>query len=270
MNDIFTNLIERHTQPVGQIIPRLPGIYESEWKSFLNFGFHEANQLAVPVEENPGTVRSQDELINEVYNKRTISNSKSPNKRLQVYNEEDQFISMNKLQDSHREEQPDTVEKPVTEINNENQKNPEKMKSDNQLKNEKSDINIFQIKPKYGVTRIHQNRTERSKIPGDDIIHTLIQPEKQVTAPGKKMFQDEVERKAKMPDRFTQWMNEPVKQSQSRKDEISPSQTIKINIGTIEVKAIMESNRLPVIGKPAFKPKLSLDDYLNQRNGRKQ
>jgi hypothetical protein len=148
------------------------------------------------------------------------------------------------------------------------------MDSDSQSEKQKSDFNVFQIKPEFGETHFKRNDTEQNNLSGKDKTKKSIQPEKQFTPSEKKVGSNKNERNGtmglKLPNRFNQWMNKPVKQSQGNGNEISTSQTIKVNIGRIEVKAIMEQNGTPVSRKPAFKPKLSLDDYLNQRNGGKR
>ena len=159
-------------------------------------------------------------------------------------------------------------------MKNEIQKNSEKMDSESQTEKQNSNYNVFQIKPEFGETRFNRNDNGQSKLSGFDKTQKSIQPEKQFTPSEKKVASNKNERNGtmglKLPNRFNQWMNEPVKQSQANGNEISTSQTIKVNIGRIEVKAIMEQNGTPVSRKPAFKPKLSLDDYLNQRNGGKR
>lgn len=52
------------------------------------------------------------------------------------------------------------------------------------------------------------------------------------------------------------------------KDSNSDSEpTIKVSIGRIEVRAVMEPVQTPPLRKVTVKPKLSLDDYLKQRDG---
>jgi hypothetical protein len=46
--------------------------------------------------------------------------------------------------------------------------------------------------------------------------------------------------------------------------------TIKINIGHIEVRAVMQQTSSPLQPQESLKPKLSLDDYLSQRNHNKK
>ena len=279
MNNFFKNLIERHAQLADQIKPRLPGIYESDWNSTLNFGDREASQLGMPErEENSDPVQLKNELISKTFRtikdsvsqKNTISKFESPDKNPQLFKERDQSLSVSTGR-SFQEKEKSTIGKTVPKIKNEIQQNLEK-NSVTQEKNQKADINVFNIKPESGVTHIHHN-IEKSKYSDNDKTGKSIQPEKQLTTPEKKVFPNKNKNDGmgvKLPNRFNQWMNEPVKQSQSKPNEITASQTIKVNIGSIEVKAIMETNRTPVSGKPAFKPKLNLEDYLNQRNGGKR
>ncbi len=286
MNNFFKNLIERHTQPVGKIKPRLSGVFKPDRNPSLNFGDPEASQFVIPEkEENSDPVQSTEGFINKVdkikrnavSQKNTISSYETSEKP-QSNKTGNQSLSINKIRDVQGIEKSKSIEKPVPKMKNEIKKNSEKMASDSQPEKQKSDFNVFQIKPEikpeFGETLSNRNDTGKSKLSGDDKTQKSIQPEKQFTPSEKKVVPNKNERNGtmglKLPNRFNQWMNEPVKQSQPKGNEISSPQTIKVNIGRIEVKAIMEQNGTPVSRKPAFKPKLSLNDYLNQRNGGKR
>ena len=277
MNNFFKNLIERHTQPADQIKPRLPGIYESDWNPTLSFEDHEARKLVIPEKkENSDPVPLKDELtnktntINSVTQKNTISNFELSNKTLQLFKERDQTLPINtrrRIQDQENS----NIGKPVSKEKNELQQNIEK-DSESQKEKQKANFNIFHIKPESELIH-NKHNYKKSNFSGNDKTGKSIQPKKQLTSQEKKVFLNKNKNdvmKLNLPNRFNQWMNEPVKQSQSKPNEITASQTIKVNIGSIEVKAIMETNRTPVSGKPAFKPKLNLEDYLNQRNGGKR
>jgi hypothetical protein len=69
------------------------------------------------------------------------------------------------------------------------------------------------------------------------------------------------------PPKWTDSSNVPINKNINIKEtDNKPESTIKVNIGRIEVKAIIQQNQtLKQINKPT-KPKLSLDEYLKKKN----
>ena len=278
MNDIIKNLIERHTQPVGNIKPRLPGIYESDWKSSMNFeGTEENDHVFRETEDTSDSVYSRDkkngddQLKSEPVAQHTISNfnhSKNEEKRYDVI---DRSPSIEKSKDVKENEKSHLKEKPVLNIN-EIRQNTAKKDSEPQIKNQNPINNRLQIKPE--ITVAPKFNLEKSDSSEADKNIKAIEPERQLISQENKEAANQNNQNVNQPDnlqnRYNSRMNEAAKQSQSQYIGNSSSQTIKINIGSIEVKAIMEPDKKQPSKKPAFKPKLSLDDYLNNRNGGKR
>lgn len=279
MTNFFKHLIERHSQPSGNIKPRLPGIFESD--QILSKNYSEENRFIPPVEENYSQVelpvkKNREKFENEIkeksFQKNTISNYNNTGNELNVKKPSDSILP--KKVDGQNAEivQNNPGKKTIPEVKSEkgNEMSPKVV---NPVKNnQKTSLNILHIKPEI--------KNESGEILNERGINTNVKneitgiSEKRITsAKQKEIVEKEVNISnigLKLPNRFNQWMNEPVKRPQSKEKEISASPSIKVNIGRIEVKAIMNQGNQPVPGKPAFKPKLSLEDYLNQRNGGKR
>ena len=286
MSNFFKNIIERHAQPAGNIKPRLPGVFEPDWNMSANFIESESNQFDISKKDinseqihSDGTFETKIEKIKNdpVFKLNTTSNVQT-SKNLLTNKTGNEFHSNNEMRNTQGDVPTKSREKPISPIKKEIKWNPENKKSGSVSEKSKSDFNVFQIEPEtkqeFRNDSFNQSETGKNKLSGNDRIKTSVKSDKLFTPPEKKEISNQNNGNGTMglrlPNRFNQWMSEPVKKSQTKGNEISSSQTIKVNIGRIEVKAIMEQNGTPVSRKPAFKPKLSLDDYLNQRNGGKR
>lgn len=77
-------------------------------------------------------------------------------------------------------------------------------------------------------------------------------------------------RQSGLPDWLSDWKNNPGRESNARETVPESKPVIKVNIGRIEVKAIMQPVSVTPKRINTPKPKLSLEDYLKQRDGVKQ
>lgn len=288
MNNFFKNLIERHSQPTGIVKPRLPGVFEPDRFSSVNFAEPADNKFIVSKKEaitaNTSPSKRLKNKVEEikkepVFQKNTIS-AEQKTQKLPLNNPVISSISENKSEYVQKSEQTNLLEKPVSRIRKEIQKNSEKnySKEESMTKNQNSALNVFQIKPEikqeFSTTHFFENKTEENNLTDINKNKKPAPPEKQFIPSEKKTTSVKNEQNGKtgmkLPERFNSWLSEPVKQTKPKGNEVSATQTIKVNIGRIEVRAIMDQSAAPVARKPAFKPKLSLEDYLNQRNGGKR
>lgn len=288
MSNFFENLIERHSQSAGNIKPRLPGVFESDRITSTNFGESDGNNVVSSEMEQTNTSKSV-KIIKEdsekvkketPFKRNTISNFK-PNNGLDEKKSENQFVVKKGKEDIPKSSQINPERKYVSKVKTDSVKNREMkdVQSDfndiNQKTGLKTDQSNPEIKQVFGEPYFSNENNDESKLRVRDKNIKTITAEKQFTLSNKKGITHKNGQIGntglKLPERFNQWMNEPVRQSQPKEKENSMSPTIKVNIGRIEVKAIMEQgNNAGISRKPAFKPKLTLDDYLNQRNGGKQ
>ena len=288
MNNFFNNLIERHSQPAGIIKPRLPGVFEPDRFSSVNFAEPVENQFIASEQDNISdhtssakSFKNKIEQIKKepVFQKITIPAVETTPK-LRLNKPEILSPSENNTEDVQKTEQTNLIAKPVPRMRKENQKNSEKDFSNEEIRNENqnSALNVFHIKPEikqeFNTTHFSENKTVDTKLTDINKNKKPAPPEKQFIPSKKKTTSVKNEQNGKiglkLPERFNSWLSEPVKQPQPKGNDVSSTQTIKVNIGRIEVRAIMDQSAAPVARKPAFKPKLSLEDYLNQRNGGKR
>lgn len=70
-----------------------------------------------------------------------------------------------------------------------------------------------------------------------------------------------------LPPSLTDWKSELNQESFIKDIKTETEPVIKVNIGRIEVRAVTQQTPLPPRPKASPRPKLTLDDYLKQRNG---
>ncbi|MEZ5082212.1 MAG: hypothetical protein R2750_01975 [Bacteroidales bacterium] len=99
---------------------------------------------------------------------------------------------------------------------------------------------------------------------------TEVKPtEKQFLLPNERTGQTEIfsHGQTKVPQWLKDWKNESGQESQKKESLPDSKPAIKVNIGRIEVKAIIQPMQTPPARKISTKPKMSLDEYLKKRNG---
>ena len=285
MSNFFTNLMARHIQQVADIKPRLRGRFEPDSLKLpavaetdeqraphksaqsettnpvdVNKSIHERTQQlpamakntitseAFPAGQEPLKSAETVPFISSAVKKRTFGENQSGQEPLYESQDiPDQRISK-KTAMSLDSGQKSRVSSPEKRTGNE--PNPVKK--------------AIRINPKAGEEKnLPDNKVQPVSEEKD------IKPSKKQESvePGKTITK---EQPLHLPDSFVKWMTEPVSDRSSLGSDTQATPTIKVNIGRIEVRAVTEQPHSPVARKPAFKPKLTLEDYLKQRNGGKR
>jgi hypothetical protein len=99
---------------------------------------------------------------------------------------------------------------------------------------------------------------------------TEVKPtEKHFLLPNERTGQTEIfsHGQFEVPQWLKDWKNESGQESQKKESLPDSKPAIKVNIGRIEVRALVQPMQAPPARKISTKPKMSLDEYLKQRNG---
>jgi hypothetical protein len=288
MNNFLKNLIKRHEQPAGNIKPRLPGVFEPGGIISTKFSDSGENQsINSEREEKSDNLSATNTLNNRVekvkkdidFQRTPISNTESKGIN-PVSREGNKFTTNDKSDDPQISKQINPEDNPVLPEKRAFKNNTEKKESESKSPedNQNTILNKFQIKPEIkptpGKSVLPEGEIEKSMISDNRVQKDKILPGKKISPVAGRESSPKNERNGntglKLPGKFNTWLNTPVQNPQPNSKEVSSAQTIKVNIGRIEVRAVMDQGKKTVSVKPATKPKLSLEDYLNQRNGGKR
>jgi hypothetical protein len=275
MSDFIQHLIARHSQAADSIRPRLPGRFEPDRVSPAGLSGIDGdqttdfdNRLDSPTmrkseDSNSGKLSFRqnpfsNSLVGDIFSKKTIDGKSS--KTIEKKPVKEQVRKSASFDFGYRDldERTSKPDKPIP--------------SDSLIKSN----NVIEVKP------VFQDKSPLKSLPTD-------RPEKVETQPQKPTIKPVIPEKetstVKSPDtekstpkkagqftlteRFNKWMDEPIKEAGRPELKSETLPPIQVNIGRIEVKAITESSPAPQMRKTAFSPKLSLTEYLEQRNGGK-
>jgi hypothetical protein len=293
MSDFFEHLIERHSRPADSVRPRLPGRFEPDRISPTGFSDNDGEQII-----NPGAADS-DNLLNPPnirkskdfdsgklsFRQNPFSNSPVGN----VFNKKNlDEKSSDTIEKNLDEKSSNTIEKKFEkeqvrkwtsfdfkygDLDKRTLKPDKPISSDSLTKGN----NVIEVKPViqdiYPIKQLPTDRPERRDIQSQKPTIKPVIPEKETSKSKSPDVEKSTPEKAgqfTLTERFNTWMDEPVKEAVRPELKSETLPTIQVKIGRIEVKAITESLPSPQVRKTAFSPKLSLTEYLEQKNGGKR
>lgn len=297
MSNFINNLLNRHLDSSNIVVPRLPGRFEYATTSlFPVYDSELVNQKnEVPdsaLEPDSGkniprmTTRISDKE-GKIGKSRYILPQKPVNEPLVV-------IGIDETRDNNKLYRPTNEDKAGIDTNDEklvrsNIKTPEisekkitnksktshafKPKKDESEKNELSIPSASSL-PETSNIKGNQGKFQKNQFDNLELSSREHPPELYSSAIKPKQSKIKYDQNAdKLHNINTDFHNhhivpvEKLEKTIEYKTTAESQPTIKVNIGRIEVRAVMEPVPTPPQRKVSLKPKLSLDDYLKQRDG---
>lgn len=242
MSDFVSNLIARHTQTEGNVIPRVRGRFESE-QSHVGFAPNETSA-------EPNSLFNQPNQTLFSVGNQSFSNKPQIDPELSPPVPSGLFGSMSKAErdwSTDPKPEPERAERTADFLPQNRLPNPAKNRP-----NEDMPEPVRQWKRE-------QNLTNSQRV---------MPVVKNLTAPENKAFNTRLGGLLGEPNRLPEFRQNSL-ENRGEQTPASPAQpSIKVTIGRIEVRAVSSPNSTPTPAKSAPKPQLSLDDYLKQRNNR--
>jgi hypothetical protein len=274
MSDFFENLIARHSQPVDSIRPRLHGRFESVQISPKGFPDNDDEQTIAPSfrdsdnqPDSPTLPKSKDLDSKKSSFRQSTFSSLPLGNTISVTSEFDK-----KKSDPVKTKNEGEWRSRTIDLKNDFQ-NGIISKSNSLIESDK----LPEVKPvtqdDSPIKSLSISRSEKAETHLQELSAKPVITKKETS----KIISLDVERptpetmgQPTLTERFNKWMDEPVKEAARPELKSKTLPTIQVNIGRIEVKAITESPPSPQVRKTAFSPKLSLTEYLEQKNGGKR
>ena len=274
--NFFQNLVQRHVQPAGNIKPRLPQRFEAEGlhdSGFSPKSMDDHGDLQQP-ENRPSVHHTPDS-----HEKSTTAAELRPNTVSRVSHQvEEKEVDLKEQKSTSVKRTKPTLDFPAKKMKEENHLQETKKKSapvkeDTIVRPHKIDNpSKIQSEPQHTPTQAAKAEKKSKNDPSTDLLSVKprlttksAEPGELVEPFGKKSNQQQ--EPLALPDWFNTWMDKPTKESGRQEKPQESAGSIRINIGRIEVKAIHEASPAPQPRKTAFKPQLTLEDFLKQRNG---
>jgi hypothetical protein len=273
VSSFFQRQIDRHVKPEGQIKPRLPGRFEpyritspdinNDLHDNVNYDkqqTEDAKPKSYYIErskpenerfarEKPAfSVFSGEPGLNADIGSQNDDAKVSQDKFTPGFSPEKRYFAEERRKDSSHGEipKPEFTEKNATPIRI---KKP-----------------VIKPIPENWIEQEHKNEAGKA--------HSSLTGKKEVKS-AEIDNSESAEKSGNLPQvsltaQFYKWLEKPVEQIENAKPKVETPHIIRVNIGKIEVRAITEQTPIPQIKKNGFKPILTLEDYLKQRDGGKQ
>ena len=304
MSDFIYNLLNRHIDINNNVRPRIPGRFETDIVSSINLPVSDPalNQIENEYHASNNEEQITSNTLTEFSENNNLENTKYPSEPTTVIKPVSKIIATTKINENY--EQDSTATKPTkrdlnkqsTKVENANLVSVEKRVEDttkhkilSASKHLISDSQDASVKSSTFNDKIFQDNKTRDP----DLNRQLNKHNLQTTLQSSDITVEPFELK------FDKNKSEPsiegldnvdilpygllgippqlpvkkteMDQAYFVKDSNSNNEsTIKVNIGRIEVRAVMEPSPPLLQRKVMRKPELSLDDYLKQRDGGKR
>lgn len=289
MNSFLARLLDRHLNPANNVLPQVRGRFEPDIpfsmsqpanypleKSNVNFdsgkeNFIDKNRLI----KNPDWYLSQDISLKKE-DKPVHLPVKKPENKSELIKSKDRKNEAGTFKKM--------ISEPIKKPNDDNNKERQNLishKSEFEAKEERSseylplpDKNLPKGLNIIGEINGHEQPVESKRIKRKNTPELVVKPAQ--SDPGNsdsrkdsKVLGENSTRNQgalRSPQWLSDWKAGIKKETIIKETQTQSGPTIKVNIGRIEVRAMMQQVPSPSQPKESLKPKLSLDDYLNQRN----
>lgn len=276
MSDFFEHLIARHSQTKDSIKPRLPGRFESAQVSPNGVSYNDGEKTIAQVYEDYDNQRDSPTM--------RLSEDFSSGKSLFQRNPFSTFsdrkiVDKLDVSETHNHElvkmtikKEQSRKSPFIDLINDSLNGVIPKSNSLNKSNQLTEVKPT-IKDNYSIKSTSADKPEKEQThPQKPTTNPIIAKKEtnEVISPRVEKSTPENTGQYTLTERFNKWMDEPVKEAVRSELKSETMPPIQVNIGRIEVKAITDSPPAMQVRKTAFSPKLSLTEYLEQKNGGKR
>jgi hypothetical protein len=292
MTGFLTRLINRHLNPEGNVLPQVRGRFEPGRSiALLNHGYQPSSGIENDIEfnnERPASKEKTGKINERLVQKNNPSSKEKSNVPVQ-FNKKVIKPMVKEAQDNNADESPKTNKISETVLNLRKKSGEIRAEFISPLK--KNPGNEVESKPIFEQTHL-LIKNKLSKENEKSILQDMQEPMEPGNRILKKTFKSFV--KPVISDPITTFSDITIKRIENlhqnskgvlhppawsgkqnagliwetmiKETQVQSSPTIKVNIGRIEVRAVMQQAASPLQPTESPKPKLSLSEYLNKRN----